>query len=90
MTNKEAIKDLKQLLRWYVKEEPMSETMYIREAVQMAIKALEQEHCEDCVSRQAVLEIFGNVHPLDYNANAYIIRIKELPSVQPKQKEDDA
>ena len=42
MTNEEAIKDLKQLLRWYVKEEPMSETMYKREAVQMAIEALER------------------------------------------------
>lgn len=42
MTNEEAIKDLKRLLRWYVKEEPMSETMYKREAVQMAIEALER------------------------------------------------
>lgn len=42
--------------------------------------------CEDAISRQAVLNVFGDVHPLDHNANAYIEQIKALPSVQPKAK----
>ena len=39
-------------------------------------------HCEDgdLISRQAVLDIFGDIHPLDYNARAYVAQIKELPS----------
>ena len=50
MTNEEAIKNIKELLRWYLKEEPMSETVYKREAVEMAIKALEQQprDCKTC------------------------------------------
>lgn len=50
MTDKEAIKNIKELLRWYLKEEPMSETVYKREAVEMAIKALEQQpnRCDSC------------------------------------------
>ena len=43
MTDKEAIKNIKELLKWYLKEEPMSETVYKREAVEMATKALEQQ-----------------------------------------------
>lgn len=41
---------------------------------------------DDCVSREAVLDIFGDIHPLDYNTNAYVSQIKKLPSVQPKKK----
>jgi len=42
MTREEAIEELKELLRWYLKEEPMSETVYKREAVSMAISALSE------------------------------------------------
>lgn len=34
----------------------------------------------DLISRQAVLDIFGDIHPLDYNARAYVAQIKELSS----------
>ena len=43
------------------------------------LKALKQEPCEDTVSRQAVLDEFHDL------TNLYE-RIKQLPSVQPKQK----
>lgn len=36
----------------------------------------------DLISRQAVLDIFGDIHPLDYNARAYVTQIKELPSAE--------
>ena len=36
---------------------------------------------DDLISRKAVLEIFGDVHPLDYNARAYVKQIEELPTI---------
>ena len=36
---------------------------------------------DDLISRKAVLEIFGDVHPLDYNAKAYVKKIEELPTI---------
>ena len=49
------------------------------EAKQMAIKALEQEPCEDAISRQAVLDIV-NI-PLNIRRDEII---KKLPSVNPQ------
>lgn len=54
------------------------------EAMRVAIKALEQQTCEDAVSRQAVLDIFAD--------NADAVRpysktweeVKALPSVNPQ------
>jgi hypothetical protein len=42
-----------------------------------------QKPCEDCISREAVIKIFGEVHPMDYNTQAYITKIQNLPSVTP-------
>jgi hypothetical protein len=44
----------------------------------------EPQPCEDCISREAVIKIFGEVHPMDYNTQAYITNIQNLPSVTPK------
>ena len=41
----------------------------------------------DLISRQAVLDIFGDIHPLDYNARAYVAQIKELPTAEQNLKE---
>lgn len=73
------------------------------QALDMAIKALEQTElnpsynsiktdlkpCEDCISREAVIKIFGEVHPLDYNKQSYIANIKKLPSVTSKPCEEE-
>ena len=40
----------------------------------------------DLISRQDALEVFGNIHPLDYNAKYYYDKIKKLPSVEPVRK----
>ena len=48
-------------------------------SLDMAISALEQEPCDDVVSRQAVLNEFYDVENL-YN------RIKQLPSVRPQEQ----
>lgn len=61
-----------------------------REALDMAIKALEQEPCEDCISRQVVLNLprktlknyFGDVVAEVINVRD----IMELPSVTPQSE----
>lgn len=58
---------------------------WICEPIDRAIKALEQEPCEDCISRQAVLEWCG-----DINMDVYTNEVKEyvlsLPPVIPQPK----
>lgn len=41
---------------------------------------------DDVIYRQAAIDVFGDVHPLDYNAQTYLGKIKALPSAQPEQK----
>ena len=36
----------------------------------------------DLISRQAAIEAVGEVHPLDYNAQSTVNRIKKIPSAQ--------
>ncbi len=52
-----------------------------REALDMAIKALEQQPSEDCISRQAVMFEIGE----SYNIVDLEKRIKDLPSVTPQR-----
>ena len=59
------------------------------EAYDVAIKALEQQTCEDAASRQAVLAICDK-----YNGQGYVwtsIRgeVEQLPSVKPQYTEDE-
>ena len=78
MTKKEAVKMLKSMM------DGNANTSYERaETIRMAIEALEGKPCEDCISRQAAIDALGEVHPLDYNAQAIKARIEQLPSVQP-------
>ena len=62
-----------------------------REWLDMAIKALEQEPCEDCISRKAVEKIINKwlSHP-DYELKDSIYdmtkKIHKLPSVTPQSK----
>lgn len=43
----------------------------------------------DLISRQAAIDAIGEIHPLDYNAQAIAEKIKELPSAQPDLEEDE-
>ena len=62
------------------------------DACKGAIKALEQEPCEDCISRQAVLEeVLSHKHIVydDDGIGYSVVRVYEimaLPSVTPKPK----
>lgn len=51
------------------------------EAVEMAIKALEQEPCEDAVSRQAVLDLINS----DWKYEGLETDVASLPSVNPQK-----
>ena len=76
MTREEAIRELK----------IFNGTTRIRlpanfwEALNTAIKALEQESCEDAISRQAVKELYYKDGYIDFH------KIHDLPPVTPQQK----
>ena len=59
------------------------------EAYDVAIKALEQEPCEDCISRESVFAIAGD-SCLDLNSyedtKEFCDEIKDLPPVTPQPK----
>ena len=80
MTSEEAIGNLKYAIRW--------NDMPKKEALEMAIKALEQEPCENTVSRQAVLDKKELVE-LEDGQSFYCISpedVETLPPVTPKQR----
>ena len=52
----------------------------------MAIKALEQKPCEDCISRQAVNEGFKKYAGGSFAYGCVWDYINKLPSVTPKEK----
>ena len=39
---------------------------------------------DDLINRRAAIDAIGEVHPLDYNAQAIKSRIERLPSAQPE------
>ena len=83
MTREEAIRGLESLASVRRKYVVMGSMKYEIECLEKAIEALEHEPCEDCISRQEAINSLGEVHPLDYNAQAIKARIEQLPSVQP-------
>jgi ribosomal protein S27AE len=94
MTNEEAIKELRDAsdneVRYGDTDNHYDEVMKRVEAFDMAIKALEQQPCEDAISRQAVKEtIFeqGSAEKLEIDFAKLLLlqrAIKALPSVTPQ------
>lgn len=87
MTREEAIA----ILIREIDDDPFMRTEYreqIHEAFNIAIKALEQEPCEDAISRQAVLDKLNEWEwqelylPIHFKENI----IDELPSVTPAER----
>ena len=65
----------------------------ISEAYKMAIKALEQQPCEDCISREAVIEVLDkyiekaqSTGTKDDFISFQELVVKQLPSVTPHPK----
>ena len=64
-----------------------TDTCESRESHKMAIKALEQEPCEDAISRRAAYEIVDNMLMGERNHKSKALdEIKFLPSVMPVPK----
>ncbi len=79
MTREEAI-DIIKCLAWHTR--PNEE-----EIIEQAIKALEQELNEDCISRQAVEQIIKSIiADYEWQYDALLDRVKSLPSLRQKSE----
>lgn len=92
MTIEEAIKEIKEAsdseVRYGDKEHHYNEVMKRVEAFDMAIQALEQQPCENAISRQAVLmEIDKYLCGVPFLEKGIDVVIKELPPVTPTKAE---
>lgn len=76
-----------------VDEKPFS----VKEALDTAVKVLEQEPCKDCISRKSAIdamikleqddiECYGCAIPEGFNSTPAIEALNSLPSVAPKEK----
>lgn len=83
MTREEAVEELYRII-----ENQYRSAEKDKEALGMAIEALEKEPCEDAVSRKAMLKYQEYLHGKMPNEENYKLWefIKDLPSVTPKQK----
>lgn len=63
ITREEAIANLKMISVAFVEPVTKEQRKLIDDTFDMAIKALEQEPCEDAISRQAVLASIKNLYP---------------------------
>lgn len=86
MTREEAVKQFESELKWaelniypYVSKQKI-------EADKMAIEALEQEPCEDAISRQAVLEVIRKCHCEEWVKANIGAPIEVLSPVAPQPK----
>ena len=88
MTNEEAIDELEVIYERLSHPEDCEQGVYsfrdgdYLEALDMAIKALEQQSCEDAISREAVLDV---IEREEFKGDA-ISEIEKLPSVIPQPK----
>lgn len=89
MTREEAIDHLSVLAeRMDTKDTDLYVVDIPLECVNMAIEALEEDPCEDCISRQAVIERLKKEDKILYTPTGlnYLIRaIQELSSVKPQE-----
>ena len=83
MTREEVIKWLK--IELHIWESDCKSNHPIKDAIRAAIKALEQEPCEDCISRQEVKKqmVKYGFHAPDVTVTEFI---EDLPPVTPQPK----
>lgn len=86
MTNEEAIEILNNWSPW----QDIGDYDRFRDALDIAIQALEQQPCEDCISRQTAIDAIKKIHPVDteYDCTLYdkidvMYMLEDLPSVTP-------
>lgn len=87
MTREEAIK----ILQYACKNTKSEIYPKEKEAWIMAIKALEQQTCEDCVTKKIVLDMLEDINieteGVGFYYEHYVDYIKNLPSVTPQPKD---
>lgn len=97
MTNELSVEEAIELLKEKRMEinYQVNGTTRFSKALEMAIKALEQETCEDAVSREAVKEMlteeWTKYMPMEADVNLSFVleKISELPSVTPKAESEE-
>ena len=89
MTNIKASEVLKEI-KYYTEDLPPYSPDEVAEALEMAIKALDAQPCEDCISRQAVDDaIYDYSRSCDVNYEQIMEFIDKLPSVTPKYTDEE-
>ena len=86
MTKAEAIAMLKRIQEPEAWEPQINQAAF--EALDMAIKALEQEPCEDTISRQAAIDYVDDVPYIKDHPNIALLWkawVEQLPSAQPER-----
>ena len=94
MTSREAVNQLQYIIDVANKNDCNIKEIdgFDEEAIEMAIKALEQESCEDAISRQEAVEAFQMFREYESNRSnkGWVNRIEtvlnQLPPVKPKPK----
>ena len=92
MTNEEAIEILNGIAPMPRRCDGKSTThLLVMEALEMAIKALEQEPCEDCISREEAINEMSNALKRVFVEHRDIAEkaMNKLPSVTPKAGSED-
>ena len=88
MTNEEAIANINMIRVAFVDPVTKEQRKLIDDTLDTAIKALEQQPCEDAISRQAVCNIVNDIRDcISVEGYCAIIeRLKKLPPVTPKSE----
>ena len=89
MTNEEAIRWLDAIKKYYIHGGDEAYDKKRMKAIDMAIKALETQPCEDCISRQAVKNgmIKYGFHAPDMTVTEFVEDC--LPSITPKYTDEE-
>ena len=82
MKKAEAIAMLKRIQEPEAWEPQINQAAY--EALDMAIKSLEQQPCEDTISRQAAIDAIMGQPPEPHYPSWYAAQIEKLPAAQPQ------
>ena len=88
MTNELSVEEAIKILKGAIKK-PNTKDGYLGQAIDMAIKALEQQPCKDCISREAVRKLIcqnNDKYGYSDRFHEFTERCLQLPSVTPKTR----
>lgn len=95
LTNEEAVEQIKIIKNFTHFDEENQMVIRLHKALDMAIKLLESQPCEDCISRQMAIDAIKKISPVDteYDCTLYdkldvMYVLKDLPAVTPIKEND--